>query len=73
MDLHLTDGHTEKVITLNRAHNGVLIPPGVWDSMHNFSSGTVLLVVCSEYYDEDDYIRDYPRFLEYVEQNYFSS
>ena len=66
MNLHLTDGRQERVITLNRANTGVLIPPGVWDSMHNFSSGTTLLVVCSEYYDEADYIRDYSEYLEYM-------
>lgn len=66
MDLHLSDGKREKVITLNRSNKGVLIPEGVWISMQNFSSGTVLLAVNSEYYDENEYIRDYNEFKEFV-------
>lgn len=66
-DLHLTDGTEEIVVTLNRANKGVLIPPGVWDSMHNFTTGTVALALCSELYEEDDYIRDFSQYLEYVE------
>lgn len=72
MDLHLTDGQRELIIPLNRANKGVMIPPGVWDSMHNFTTGTVLLVVCSEYYDEEDYIRDYSEFCDYVNDNLLS-
>lgn len=68
-DLHLTDGKEEMVITLNRANRGVLIPPGVWDSMHNFTTGTVVLVLCSHHYEEDDYIRDLDEYLEYVSKH----
>lgn len=64
-DLHLTDGEQELIITLNRANKGVLIPPGVWDSMHNFTTGTIVLALCSELYEEEDYIRDYTEFLDY--------
>lgn len=66
MDLHLSDGDRELVVTLNRANKGVLIPEGVWVSMQNFSSGTVLLAMNSEYYDESEYIRDFAEFKEYV-------
>lgn len=65
-DLHLTDGNEELVIPMNRANKGVLIPPGVWDSMHNFTTGTVCLALCSRHYEEEDYIRDYDDYLEYV-------
>ncbi len=66
LDLHLTDGTEERVYHLNRANKGVLIPPGVWDSMHNFTTGTVVLVLCSHNYDEADYIRDFDEYRQYV-------
>ena len=69
-DLVLTDGSRERVIHFNRSNTGVLIPPGVWISMQNFCSGTVLLAVNSEYYDEADYIRDYAEFQRYVKDTY---
>lgn len=70
MDLILNDGIRERVIHFNRSNTGVLIPPGVWISMQNFTSGTVLLAVNSEYYDEGDYIRDYSEFQQYVKSKY---
>lgn len=66
LDLHLTDGTEERVYHLNRANKGVLIPPGVWDSMHNFTTGTVVLVLCSHNYDGADYIRDFDEYRQYV-------
>ncbi len=65
-DLRLTDGKDEMTITLNRSNKGVLIPPGVWDTMHNFTTGTVALALASHAYEEEDYIRDYDEYLEYV-------
>lgn len=70
MDLILNDGIRERVIHFNRSNTGVLIPPGVWISMQNFTSGTVMLAVNSEYYDEGDYIRDYSEFQQYVKSKY---
>ncbi len=66
LDLHLTDGREERVYRMDRANRGVLIPPGVWDSMHNFTTGTTVLVLCSQHYDEDDYIRDFDEYKRYV-------
>lgn len=65
-DLRLSDGTEEMTITLNRSNKGVLIPPGVWDSMSNFTTGTVCLALCSHHYEEEDYIRDLDEYLEYV-------
>lgn len=67
-DLHLNDGEREITFTLNRANRGVLIPPGVWDSMHNFTTGTVVLALCSDHYEEEDYIRDFDEYKAYVSQ-----
>lgn len=65
-NLRLTDGKEELVIPLNRSNKGVLVPPGVWDTMHDFTTGTVALALASHHYEEEDYIRDYDDYLEYV-------
>lgn len=66
LDLRLTDGEQEIIVTLNKSNKGVLIPPGVWDTMHNFTTGTVAVAFASHHYEEEDYIRDYDEYLEYV-------
>lgn len=38
---------------------------GVWRTLEDFSSGSLCLVLASEFFDEADYIRDYNDFLEY--------
>jgi dTDP-4-dehydrorhamnose 3,5-epimerase-like enzyme len=65
-DVILDDGYERKTISLNRAYNGLLIVPGIWREVNNFSSGSVCLVLVSELYDESDYIRNYDDFLQYV-------
>lgn len=64
----LDDGIAKRVVTLNRPNRGLHIPPGIWASEINFSSGSNALVLASELYDEDDYIRDYTEFLTYRKQ-----
>jgi dTDP-4-dehydrorhamnose 3,5-epimerase-like enzyme len=63
-DLHLDDGSTKRTFHLNRSYFGLYIPPMVWREIDNFSSGAVCMVMASEYYDESDYFRTYPAFLE---------
>jgi len=65
-DVILDDGIDKKQITLNRPYSGLLIVPGIWRELSNFSSGAVCLVLASLRYDESDYIRDYGDFLKYV-------
>ncbi|HEU4496692.1 MAG TPA: WxcM-like domain-containing protein, partial [Flavobacterium sp.] len=48
---------------LNKPNRGLLIKPGIWRELENFSSGSVCLVIASEVYREEDYIRDYKDFL----------
>lgn len=55
----LNDGKIQRQVLLNRPNIGLHIPPGVWASEVNFSSGSVCLVLASELYDENDYIRDF--------------
>ncbi|WP_281234674.1 sugar 3,4-ketoisomerase [Flavobacterium gelatinilyticum] len=64
-DVVLNDGKEEEIITLNKPYEGLLINPGIWRELQNFSSGSICLVVASEVYIEEDYIRDFDEFLEY--------
>ncbi len=59
----LDDGKIQRQIQLNRPYTGLHIPPMIWASEINFSSGSVCLVLASELYDANDYIRDYADFL----------
>jgi hypothetical protein len=61
----LDDGKTKRQVLLNRPDIGLHIPPGIWASEINFSSGSICLVLASHEYDESDYIRDYEDFLKF--------
>lgn len=61
----LDDGTDKRTVMLNRPFNGLHIPPGIWASEQGFSSGSVCLVLASDVYKEDDYIRDYKDFIDY--------
>lgn len=61
-DVVLKDGTDNKKIVLNRPNVGLLIKPGIWRELENFSSGAVCLVLASDLYDEDDYIRNLKEF-----------
>jgi dTDP-4-dehydrorhamnose 3,5-epimerase-like enzyme len=61
----LNDGKTQRQVMLNRPNMGLHIPPGIWASEINFSSGSICLVMASHPYDEQDYIRDYEEYLKY--------
>jgi len=65
-DVTVTDGFQEKKFQLNRSYYGLYIPKKSWRYLDNFSSGSVCLVLASEFYDEKDYIRDYDEFLRFV-------
>lgn len=62
----LNDGRTERIIQLNRPFYGLHIPPGIWASEINFSSGSICLVLTSHSYDPNDYIRDYDEFIKSI-------
>lgn len=65
LTVRLTDGNREKVYHLNRSNKALLIPAGVWDTMEDFTTGTVVVAFASHQYEEEDYIRDYDDFCEY--------
>ncbi|WP_312185386.1 FdtA/QdtA family cupin domain-containing protein [Sphingobacterium sp.] len=64
-EVHLDDGNYKRQVFLNRPNIGLHIPPGVWASELNFSSGAICLVLASHQYDESDYVRSYEDFLKF--------
>lgn len=62
-DVILNDGKSNARITLNKPDKGLLIVPGIWRELENFSSGSVCVVLASEEYQENDYIRDFKDFM----------
>ncbi|WP_316838260.1 FdtA/QdtA family cupin domain-containing protein [Pedobacter nutrimenti] len=62
----LDDGTAKRLVQLNRPNIGLHIPPGIWASEINFSSGSICLVFASHNYNEGDYLRNYEEYLEYV-------
>lgn len=61
----LDDGNLKRSFLLNQPYQGLLIPPGLWRDLDNFSSGSICMVLASELYDEEDYFRDYEKFIEW--------
>ena len=61
----LDDGANKRSFTLNRPYQGLYVKPGLWRDLDNFSSGAVCLVLASEVYEKEDYIRDYKEFITY--------
>ena len=64
----LDDGNVRRSFTLNRPYQGLLVKPGIWRTLDDFSSGSVCLVLASEKYQAEDYIRDYNEFIEFRKQ-----
>ncbi len=62
----LDDGTEKKVFHLNRSYYGLHIPPLIWREIDNFSSGSVCMVLASEFYSETDYYREYDKFIKAV-------
>lgn len=60
------DGYERKVYTLDSKLKGLHIPPMVWAEQFYHSPDTILVVLASKHYDEDDYIRDYEKFKEAI-------
>lgn len=65
VEVIMDDGKEKKSFLLDKPWKGLLIPPGLWRDLENFSYDSVLLCLASEKYDESDYIRDYNEFKAY--------
>ena len=64
-DVILDDGCNKKIIQLNRPYFGLLVVPGIWREIVNFSSGAICLVLASAKYEREDYIREYSDFKKF--------
>ena len=62
-DVTVDDGTDKRTFTLNRPYQGLLVVPGIWRTLQNFSSGSVCLALASHHFDENDYVREYEDFL----------
>ena len=67
-DVIVDDGFKKQRFHLNRSYYGLYVPRMVWRELDNFSSGSVCLVLASEFYEEDEYIRDYDQFKKLIEE-----
>jgi len=67
-DVILKDGKTTQTVTLNKPDKGLLIKTNMWRELENFSSGSVCLVVVSDVFKEEDYIREYDDYLLHINQ-----
>ena len=65
----LDDGTCKRSFVLNRPYQGLYVKPGMWRDLIDFSSGAVCMVLASEVYQNEDYIRDYNEFLEFRKQS----
>lgn len=61
----LDDGRTKRTFFLNRPYQGLYVKPGLWRDLDDFSSGAVCMVLASEVYKSEDYIREYKDFIAY--------
>lgn len=61
----LDDGTCKRSFVLNRPYQGLYVKPGMWRDLDDFSSGAVCMVLASEIYKAEDYIRDYNEFIEF--------
>jgi hypothetical protein len=67
-DVVLKNGKSKEIITLNRPDKGLLIENNIWRELENFSSGSVCLVLASEEFSEEDYIRNYKDYLSFIKE-----
>ena len=63
----LDDGKCKRSFFLNRPYQGLYVKPGMWRNIEDFSSGAVCMVLASEVYQAEDYMRDYEEFLKFRE------
>ncbi|WP_330365370.1 FdtA/QdtA family cupin domain-containing protein [Pseudobutyrivibrio ruminis] len=64
--IKLDNGREQKEVALEKPYEGLYVSNAMWREMYDFSSDAVLLVLASELYDENDYIRDYNDFIDFV-------
>lgn len=65
-DVLLDNGKEKKIVSLEKPYEGLYVPNNMWREMYNFSKDAVLMVLASEHYVEEDYIRNYDEFLKFI-------
>lgn len=65
----LDNGYNKEEITLDKPNQGLFLDVVMWHKMADFQENTILLVLASENFDETDYIRNYPEFIDYLDKN----
>lgn len=68
-DVEIDDGINKKKVHLNRPWQGLHVPPMIWAAETNFDPGSVCTVLVSDFYDENDYIRDYKKFVKFASES----
>lgn len=71
--VRLDNGCESKVVTLETPYEGLYVPTFLWREMYDFSEDAVLVVFASDYYMEEEYIRNYDEFKEMVQSGYWSN
>lgn len=66
--IHMDDGCSTEEVLLDKPYEGLYIANNIWREMYDFSQDAVLMVLASELYDEQDYIRDYQKFMTYIRE-----
>lgn len=65
----LDDGNVKRSFILNRPYQGLYVKPGIWRDLDDFSAGAVCMVLASDIYKKEDYIRSYDDFVEFRKRN----
>ena len=68
VEISCDDGKQEVRYKLNKSNKGIMVPNHIWSKQKYLIKNSVLMVLCDLDYDENDYIRNYPEFIEYLEK-----
>lgn len=66
--IKLDNGKEKEIVLLDKPYEGLYVENNMWREMFEFSKDAVLLVLASELYDENDYIRNYDDFLKFIDE-----
>lgn len=67
-EIELNDGTNSKTFMLRQPDEGLLVPPGLWRDLRNFSGGGICMVLASDVYNEADYLRDFIEFKSFKDE-----
>ncbi len=65
-EVEVDDGSRKRTFALNRSYQGFYLPRLIWRELKNFSSGAICLVLASQPFREEDYLRDYAEYIRYL-------